>query len=122
MYTHKALRLVLLAGLAAAKMCTNMTVQVDISARTAVFDVANVQNNIDATTFIQNLTRPGQNFTEVVLSGYTTTSGIYNISTQFCKPNASNVTDPTVQILTHGIGFDKTLEAVSFLLKESTDV
>ena len=119
MYTHNALGLVLLAGLAAAKICTNMTVQVDISARTAVFDVANVQTNLDATTFIQNLTRPGQNFTEIVLSGYTTTSGIYNISTQFCTPNASNVTDPTVQVLTHGIGFDKTLEAVSFLLKKS---
>lgn len=109
MYTHKALALVLLAGLAAAKICTNMTVPVDISARTAVFNIANVQTNLDATTFIQNLTRPGGNFTEIVLSGYTTTSGKYNISTQFCTPSASNVTDPTVQVLTHGIGFDKTL-------------
>ena len=108
MYTYKALALALLAGLAAAKICTNMTVPVDISARTAVYDIATLQTNIDATTFIQNLTRQGQNFSEIVLSGYATTSGIYNISTQFCAPSASNVTDPTVQILTHGIGFDKT--------------
>lgn len=108
MHMHKALALVLLAGLAAAKICTNMTVPVDISARTGVFNIANLQTNLDATTFIQNMTRPGQNFSEVVLSKYATTSGTYNISTQFCVPSASNVTNPTVQVLTHGVGFDKT--------------
>lgn len=122
MYLHKALGLVLLAGLAAAKTCTNMTVPVDISARTAVFNIANLQTNLDATTFIQNLTRLGQNFSEISLSGYTTTSGIYNISIQFCAPSASNVTDPKVQVLTHGIGFDKTSEAVCFLLEKFTNV
>ena len=108
MYTHKALALALLAGLAAAKICTNMTVPVDISARTGIFNIANLQTNFDATTFIQNLTRQGQNFSEIALSGYATTSGQYNISTQFCVPSAGNVTKPTVQVLTHGIGFDKT--------------
>ena len=119
---HKAPGLVLLAGLAAAKICTNLTVPVDISARTAVFNIANLQTNLDATAFIQNLTRLGQNFSEIALSGYTTTSGIYNISTQFCAPSASNVTDATVQLLTHGVGFDKTLEAGCFHLRKSTNV
>lgn len=107
MYLHKALALVLLTGLAAAKVCTNVTVPVDTSARTGVFDVANLQTNLDATTFIQNLTRPGRNFSEVALSEYTTTSGKYNISTQFCVPSTSNLTNATVQVLTHGVGFDK---------------
>lgn len=122
MYAHKALALVLFAGLAAAKTCTNMTVPVDISARTVVFDITNPQTDLDATTFIQNLTRQGQNFSEIAFSGYATTSGTYNISAQFCAPSASNVTNPTVQVLTHGIGSDKTSDAVPFLLGKSTNV
>ncbi|EHK96828.1 hypothetical protein M7I_7453 [Glarea lozoyensis 74030] len=51
--------------------------------------------------------KKGQNFTDVVLEGYKTTSGIYNINTQFCTPSEDNSTNPTVQVLTHGIGFDK---------------
>lgn len=113
MYAHKALALVLFAGLAAAKTCTNMTVPVDISARTVVFDITNPQTDLDATTFIQNLTRQGQNFSEIAFSGYATTSGTYNISAQFCAPSASNVTNPTVQVLTHGIGSDKTYWDIS---------
>ncbi|KAH7336492.1 hypothetical protein BKA65DRAFT_527260 [Rhexocercosporidium sp. MPI-PUGE-AT-0058] len=50
----------------------------------------------------------GRNFTDLAIVGYGTTSGTYNISTQFCMPDSSNVTAPTVQVLTHGIGFDKT--------------
>ena len=108
MYAHKALALAALVGSAAAKQCTNMTVPVNISARNGIFDIAIPQTNLDATTFIQNLTRQGQNFSEVALSGYATTSGTYNISTQFCVPSAGNVSNPTVQVLTHGVGFDKT--------------
>ena len=98
----------LLALTAAAKKCVNVTVPVDISARTAVFDLPVPQTNSDATAFIQNLTQQGRNFTDLVLSGYQTTAGKYQISAQFCVPSVSNVSHPTLQILTHGIGFDKT--------------
>ena len=108
MYAHKALALAILVGSAVAKQCTNMTVPVDISARNGVFDFAIPQTNLEATTFTQNVTRQGQNFSDVALSGYATISGTYNISAQFCVPSASNVTNPTVQVLTHGVGFDKT--------------
>ena len=102
------LALSLLVSSATAKQCINMTVPVDISARTGIFDIANPQTNLDATTFIQNFTQQGRNFTEVALSGYQTTAGTYQISTEFCVPSVNNVTNPTLQILTHGIGFDKT--------------
>lgn len=100
--------LALLASSAAAKKCMNMTVPVDISARTGVFDITVPKTNLEATTFIQNFTQQGRNFTDLVLTGYKTTAGTYNISTQFCVPSENNVTNPTVQVLTHGIGFDKT--------------
>jgi hypothetical protein len=108
MFTLSIASLVLLATSAAAKQCMNMTVSVDISARTAVFNVPVPQTNLEATSFIQNFTRQGRNFTDTILTGYKTTAGKYNISTQFCVPTVNNVTNPTVQILTHGIGFDKT--------------
>ena len=122
MCAHRALALAVLVGSSAAKQCTNMTVPVTISARNGIFDIAIPQTNLDATTFIQNLTRQGQNFSEVALSGYATTSGTYNISAQFCVPSAGNVSNPTVQVLTHGVGFDKTWEGVRSLFEKSTNV
>ncbi|KAG6986582.1 hypothetical protein G7Y79_00077g099740 [Physcia stellaris] len=100
--------LLLLASSAAAKQCMNISVPVDISARTAIFDLPIPQSNSDATAFIQNLTQQGRNFTDLALTGYKNTAGKYQISTQFCVPSVNNVSTPTLQILTHGIGFDKT--------------
>jgi len=110
MYTHSVLGLVMaaLVGSAVAKTCVNLTVPIEISARTAVFDIEVPQTNLDPTTFIQNLTQHGRNFTETVLSGYATTSGTYNISAQFCAPDDGSTPCAKLQILAHGIGFDKT--------------
>lgn len=110
MFAKHALAVAVLAGSAAAKTCINVTVPVTISARTGVFDIPVPQTNLDATAFIQNQTQQGRNFTETALSGYATTAGTYHISAQFCMPSSMDTTtaDPTLQILTHGIGFDKT--------------
>ena len=97
-----------LAGSAAAKTCVNLTIPIDISARTAVFDIQVPQTNLDPTVFIQNLTQQGRNFTDVALTGYKTTTGSYDISAQFCTPSNKPASGTTLQILTHGIGFDKT--------------
>lgn len=107
-YSTSPLVIVLFAVSTAAKSCVNITVPVDISARTGVFNIAVPQTNLDATTFIQNFTRQGRNFTDLALSGYTTTSGTYNISAEFCMPSVQTSHKPNLQILTHGIGFDKT--------------
>ena len=98
----------LLATCATAKICTNIRVPVDLSARQAVFDLAIPQTNSDVPDFVLNVTRQGGNFTNDVLTGYNTTTGSYNISAQFCVPDSDNSTNPVLQILTHGIGFDKT--------------
>lgn len=108
MYALSFASVALLASSAAAKKCTNITVPVDISARTGVFDITVPKTNLEATTFIQNFTQQGRNFTNLALTGYKTTAGTYNISTQFCVPSENGVKNPTVQVLTHGIGFDRT--------------
>ena len=97
-----------LAGSVAAKQCLNMTIPVSISARNGVFNIPTLQGNADATTFAQNLTSIGGNFTQEVLLSYATVVGEYDISVKFCKPDAAKGTSPTVQVLTHGLGFDKT--------------
>ncbi|KAL8714236.1 MAG: hypothetical protein Q9220_001965 [cf. Caloplaca sp. 1 TL-2023] len=108
MYLSLLLTAAALSGWVAAKQCTNLTIPVCISARNGVFNVPTLQGNADATTFAQNLTSIRGNFTKEALLGYATVSGTYNISAKFCKPDTESGTNPTVQVLTHGLGFDKT--------------
>lgn len=108
MYLSSVTALALLLAPAVAKKCINQTIPLHLSARQAVFNLAVPQTNLEVTDFILNMTRQGGNFTNEILTGYNTTVGTYNISTQFCMPSESNTTNPTVQVLTHGIGFDKT--------------
>jgi hypothetical protein len=108
MYLSTVTALAVLAASVSAKRCINATVPVNLAARQAVFNLAVPQTNLEATDFILNMIQQGRNFTDVVLTGYNTTQGTYNISTQFCMPSNDNSTNPTVQVLTHGIGFDKT--------------
>ena len=110
MFANSAFAVAVFAASAAAKTCTNLTVPVTISARTGVFNIPVPQTNFDATAFIQNQTQQGRNFTETALSGYATTAGTYDISAQFCMPSDMDtiMALPTLQVLTHGIGFDKT--------------
>lgn len=101
--------LALVSVASAAKQCLNQTVPVDIESRNAVFDTNTIpHSNIDVTWFIQNMTRQGHNFTDEALTGYNTIRGTYNISTQYCWDDQTTSDSPTLQILTHGIGFDKT--------------
>lgn len=93
----------------AAKQCLNQTVSVDIEARNAEFaSWVTPHSNIDVTWFIQNATRQSHNFTDEALTGYHTVTGTYNSSTRFCWDDEKTPEKPTLQILTHGVGFDKT--------------
>ena len=67
--------------------------------------------NREATDFVRNMTHQGRSCTNLVLNGFSKTAGTYNISAQFCIPSSGssiNAINPTVQVLTHGFGFDKT--------------
>lgn len=63
--------------------------------------------DLDATHFALNFTKNGANFTQDALIGYQTVTGAYNISAKYCRPENDTSSDPTVQVLSHGIGFDK---------------
>ncbi|ORY04681.1 Alpha/Beta hydrolase protein [Clohesyomyces aquaticus] len=103
----------LLAGFAAARNCANLTIPVSISARQGLFKDVPFEGNLDATTFSQNFNNIGQNYSQVLLQGYQTLTGNYKIAAQFCVPEAGSKTS-TIQLLSHGIGFDKTYWDVPF--------
>ena len=109
MFLITSLTLGVLALGASAKICTNLTIPVQISARQGIFDVAPITCNQDVTTFSQdfNSIANGTNYTQEALLGYQTVTGSYSISAKFCTPNNQTSPNPTVQVLTHGIGFDK---------------
>ncbi|KAH0397891.1 alpha/beta-hydrolase, partial [Aureobasidium melanogenum] len=109
-----ALLALLGAVASAAKVCTNVTVPVYINARQAVFDVPTLESNLDAVKFSLDFTNIGMNYTDVVTTGFQTVTGSYNISAKYCMPEGDNSTNPVVQVLTHGIGFDKSYWDLSY--------
>lgn len=107
MYKPLILSFTLLATSAEAKKCISTMIPVHILARQGIFDVPIMNNNLDATAFSQNLTSISGNFTNAALTGYKTVTGNVRISAEFCHPDQADK-KPVVQLLTHGIGFDKT--------------
>ncbi|KAI1616062.1 Alpha/Beta hydrolase protein [Exophiala viscosa] len=99
-------------GLASAWTCQNITVPVSISARNAVFNISIPQTNIDVTNFIVDLAEQGVNYTQEILAGYTTVSGDFDLAATYCAPASG--AGKTLQILTHGIGFDRSYWDLSF--------
>jgi pimeloyl-ACP methyl ester carboxylesterase len=95
-------------GFVAAKSCVNLTIPVTISSRNGVFNnYAIPETPLDSTAFSLNLTTFAKNATAEALTGYATVSGTYQISAQLCTPTTKG-SHNTVQVLTHGLGFDKT--------------
>lgn len=101
-------------GSASAMTCTNITVPVDLSARNGVFNISAPQNNIEVTNFILDNTQQGANYTEAVLQEYKTVSGHYDLAATYCVPSTKHEKPKTVQLLTHGIGFDRSYWNVPF--------
>lgn len=96
----------LFAGIAAARTCSNLAIPVEISSRQGRFKKIPLDSNLDITKFVQEYTRFGQNYSDVLLEDYQTLNGQYTISAQFCHPDG-DVKTSVIQLLIHGIGADK---------------
>ncbi|KAF3006953.1 hypothetical protein E8E14_003185 [Neopestalotiopsis sp. 37M] len=94
-----------LIAVAAARQCQNLTIPIVASARNGVFDLTAPKNNIDVVNFVLDATQPGHNLTAELLTGYATVSGNYSIAATYCQPDGGPGT--TLQVLTHGVGFDR---------------
>ncbi|KAH6660276.1 Alpha/Beta hydrolase protein [Truncatella angustata] len=93
------------AAAAAARQCQNLTIPITISARNGIFNLAAPETNVDVTNFILDLTQPGNNLTNKALTGYATIAGTYKVEATYCEPDAGP--GKALQVLTHGIGFDR---------------
>jgi hypothetical protein len=68
------------------------------------FTLPNNQSQVTQ-TFVADVTS-GSPFTQQIMGGMQPVNGTYNISATFCTP-ASNTKPTAVEILTHGVGFDR---------------
>lgn len=98
-----ALSALLLASIAAAKECTTFQIPISIESRQGQFKKIPIENNLDVNAFSLRFTEFGKNYTAELLEGFQTLKGNYDISAQYCKGSAG-----VIQVLSHGIGFDKT--------------
>jgi hypothetical protein len=90
---------------ASAAQCRNLTIPISISAQNGIFKVPIPTNNDDTISFTLHASRQGHNYTAEVLTGYKTVAGDYSISATYCRPD--NGSSEVVQVLTHGLGFDR---------------
>ena len=95
----------LLAGFAAARQCVNLTIPVDIASRQGQFKEVPVQTNLEVGAFVTRYNQFDFNYTAALLEGYQTLEKSYKISASYCQPDSGS--KGTIQLLTHGIGFDK---------------
>lgn len=108
------LALAAFAATTAAKVCVNITIPMNVTARNAIFDNWDIPiTNLDVTTFAMNGSRQGHNGSAEALTGYADVSGSYKLSAKYCTPNNGSKSS-IIQLLTHGIGFDKTYWDMSF--------
>jgi hypothetical protein len=94
------------AATCAARQCANIIIPVDISSRQGQFKEISVESNLDIGAFALHRASFQGNYTAELLQGYQTLEGCYNISAQYCRPDKGS--SGSIQLLSHGIGFDKT--------------
>ena len=100
-----ALLSMLLATVAEARQCCNLTIPVDISSRQGQFKKVPVESNLDVGAFATRFNQYQKNYTATLLEGYQTLNGSYKISATYCTPDSGS--NGKIQLLSHGIGFDK---------------
>ena len=63
---------------------------------------------VDVGAFAIRFNEYQKNYTATLLQGYQTFQGSFKISAQYCYPDSGS--NGVIQLLNHGIGFDKTYE------------
>ncbi|KAI0137332.1 Alpha/Beta hydrolase protein [Xylariales sp. AK1849] len=95
----------LLASTVIARQCTDLNVTVAITSRNGKFYVEPPTDNTEVTNLALNLARPGHNYSQEVLVESITVSGTYSIAATYCEPDSGP--GKALQVLTHGVGFDR---------------
>lgn len=102
----KALSPLFLASFVAARQCSTFLIPVDVSSRQGQFSEIPVETNLEVGAFAIRFSEFQGNYSDALFEDFQTLQGSYKISAQYCKPDTGS--SGTIQLLTHGIGFDKT--------------
>lgn len=91
--------------------CIDITVPIHVSVPTYPFKIPPFKNGYEATQFLLQVSkRDAPADSSSLLASPKNISTIYNISTRYCSPTSGHPhakNGQTVQVLTHGLGFDK---------------
>ncbi|KAF7559040.1 hypothetical protein G7046_g5099 [Stylonectria norvegica] len=89
-----------------ARQCHDVIIPVSLTAQNLVLDIQAPLTKIDVSNLILNLAQQGRIYTEVVAKGMANITGDYQLGGTYCEPDAGPGRE--LQILTHGLGFDRT--------------
>ena len=96
---------------AASFTCKNFTVPVDITARSYEVSFPPFDTELESVAFLLKLTSTSSSSSSSgssIFKGNSSVTATYNISAAYCAPSTlSGSNAHTVQVLTHGLGFDK---------------
>lgn len=95
-----------LVSLATARKCSNVVIETPIVSRQGRFREVPIESNVDVIGFATRFAQFQSNYSAELLEGYQTLEKTFNISAQYCEPDSGS--SGTIQVLTHGVGFDKT--------------
>ncbi|CAD0086325.1 unnamed protein product [Aureobasidium vineae] len=89
-----------------AAICVSGNVAVQATAQNVNFNFNVPANESDVTNTFLELISAGSTFTKSIMGGMQSISGNYTIASTLCMP-ANGTMPSSVQLLTHGIGFDR---------------
>lgn len=87
------------------RKCKDFDIPVLVTAQNGIFEFPPLTNNEEAADL--GFILGNRNSQPAVPSGYVNITGTYNINARFCTPIKGGDKAKIVQILTHGVGFDK---------------
>ncbi|OAA74553.1 hypothetical protein LEL_08134 [Akanthomyces lecanii RCEF 1005] len=88
------------------KNCRDITVPVTVDTTVKSFDYTPTDKEVDTTNFFLDFTRHGDDFTtRIIKSNDTKINKAYTLAATICHPPSGP--SSTLQILTHGVGFDR---------------
>ncbi|KAH8900407.1 alpha/beta-hydrolase [Thozetella sp. PMI_491] len=105
MYVASIIGFISFVTVALARDCWDINIPVKIASQNGVFALKAPHSNIDVANFILNLAQVDSTYVSRISKGYQTVSGTYTIAATYCQPNSGP--GKTIQVLTHGIAFDR---------------
>lgn len=89
-------------------VCVNGVMSIPASATNVILDLTSPATQFNATEIFQELFQAGSTIAQRAQTGTRTVQGTYGIGANLCVPiNSAKVAVKTVEILTHGVGLEK---------------